>query len=210
MRRARRSWRRKPLRAVLATGDQELIDDFVELFKRAGARRFKKGVRRSAVFPIKVTRCSSPKASRGRLTRGGERARQLISEADDKTIVDQVVKDAKANNPAALALYFRFLRPPAHRAKPFIEPIDYMSARRAILEIGERLAKGELQIELHDAWSMASKPISAIVRSSRRRSSLGSKAPYAEATHELREQSPSPGARTWSRRRRRHHGDDRR
>ena len=94
---------------------------------------------------------------KGTPNRSTERARRLISEADDKTIVDKVVKDAKANNPAALALYFRFLRPPAPRAKTFIEPIDYMSpktieeARRAILELGERLAKGELPIELHDA-----------------------------------------------------------
>ena len=72
---------------------------------------------------------------KGTPNRGTERARRLISEA----IVDKVVKDAKANNPAALALYFRFLRPPAPRAKTFIEPIDYMSpktieeARRAIL-----------------------------------------------------------------------------
>ena len=41
--RVERSWWREPLRAVLATGDQELIDDFVELFKRAEARRFKRG-----------------------------------------------------------------------------------------------------------------------------------------------------------------------
>ena len=41
--RVERSWWREPLRAVLATGDQELIDDFVELFKRAEARQFKKG-----------------------------------------------------------------------------------------------------------------------------------------------------------------------
>jgi hypothetical protein len=41
--RIEQSWRREPLRAVLATGDQELIDDFVRLFKKAEMRRFQKG-----------------------------------------------------------------------------------------------------------------------------------------------------------------------
>jgi hypothetical protein len=85
-----------------------------------------------------------------------ERARRLISEADDKAIVRQVVKDAKANNPAALSFYFRHLRPPPPK-ETFIGPIDYVApktvdeARAAILELGERLAKREISLEAHDA-----------------------------------------------------------
>jgi hypothetical protein len=37
------AWWREPLRVVLATGDQGLIDDFVKLFKAVEARRFKSG-----------------------------------------------------------------------------------------------------------------------------------------------------------------------
>jgi hypothetical protein len=90
----------------------------------------------------------------GSPNKGTERARRLISEADDKAIVDQVVRDAKANNPHAIGVYFRYLRPPTPR---YISPIDYAApttiegARVLILELGERLAKGEIPTELHDS-----------------------------------------------------------
>jgi hypothetical protein len=39
---------------------------------------------------------------KGTPNQGTERARRLISEADDKEIVDAIVRDAKANNPRRL------------------------------------------------------------------------------------------------------------
>ena len=53
---------------------------------------------------------------KGTPNRGTERARRLISEADDKTIVDKVVKDAKANNPAALCSLFPLFEATGRRA----------------------------------------------------------------------------------------------
>jgi hypothetical protein len=53
-------------------------------------------------------------------------------------------------------IHFRFLRP-SSRWETFIGPIDYKApgtveeARAAILALGERLAKGEISIEAHDA-----------------------------------------------------------
>ena len=44
--RIERAWRREPLRAVLATGDQELIDDFVRRFRADFERRFPEAERR--------------------------------------------------------------------------------------------------------------------------------------------------------------------
>ena len=92
----------------------------------------------------------------GTPNRGTERARRLISEADDKAIVDQIVRDAKANNPHALQVYFRHLRPPTPK-ETYVGPVDYTApktieeARALILELGERLARREIPLEAHDA-----------------------------------------------------------
>ena len=48
---------------------------------------------------------------KGSPNKGTERARRLISEADDKAIVDRVVREAKDNtNPESARLYFRYLQ----------------------------------------------------------------------------------------------------
>ena len=89
---------------------------------------------------------------KGSHNKGTERARRLIAEGDDKAIVDQVVKDAKANNPAALALYFRYLRPPLSRTT-YVEPVDLeppktaQEARDAIARITAMIAKAEVDGE---------------------------------------------------------------
>jgi hypothetical protein len=89
---------------------------------------------------------------KGSHNRGTERARRLISEADDKAIVDQVVRDAKANNPAALAICFRYLRPPLSRTTS-VWPIDFeppksaQEARDAIARITSMIAKAEIDGE---------------------------------------------------------------
>lgn len=91
---------------------------------------------------------------KGTPNKATERARRLISAADDKAIIEKVVADAKVGEPEALRIYFRFLRPPLPR---FLGPIDYVAARTpeaaraALLELSERLAQGAIAIELHDA-----------------------------------------------------------
>jgi len=95
-----------------------------------------------------------PNAGRrkGSPNKGTERARRLISEADDKAIVDQVVRDAKANNPHALQVYFRYLRPPVSRTTS-VWPIDLeppknaQEARDAIARITSMIAKAEIDGE---------------------------------------------------------------
>jgi hypothetical protein len=88
----------------------------------------------------------------GTPNKGTERARRLISEGDDKEIVGQVVRGAKANNQAALALYFRYLRPPLSRTA-YVEPIDLEpprsaeEARDAIARITSMIAKAEIDGE---------------------------------------------------------------
>ena len=72
-------------------------------------------------------------------TRAPERARRLISEADDKAIVDEIVRDAKASNPAALTLYFRYLRPPLSRTTS-VWPID-LEPPKSAQEAKDAIAK---------------------------------------------------------------------
>jgi hypothetical protein len=54
----------------------------------------------------------------GTPNRATERARFLISEADDKAIVDRLVEEARAGNIAAMGLYFRYLRAPRPSPSP--------------------------------------------------------------------------------------------
>jgi hypothetical protein len=72
---------------------------------------------------------------KGTPNKGTERARRFISEADDKEIVDQVVRDAKVNNPEALHVYFRHLRPPSPRPETFIGSIPPRKHMRPIVLI---------------------------------------------------------------------------
>jgi hypothetical protein len=89
---------------------------------------------------------------KGSPNKGTERARRLISEADDRAIVDQIVRDAKANNPAALTLYFRYLRPPLSRTTS-VWPIDLeppksaQEARDAIAKLTSMIARAEIDGE---------------------------------------------------------------
>jgi hypothetical protein len=92
----------------------------------------------------------------GSLNRATVRARYVVSEADDKAIINKLVEEAKTGNAAAIGLYLRYLRPPQPR-ETIPSPIDYMApttiveAKTMVLVLGERLAKGELAVEVHDA-----------------------------------------------------------
>jgi hypothetical protein len=94
---------------------------------------------------------------KGTPNRNSERARRLIAEGDDGKIVAKVVADAKAGDAEARRLYFRHLRPPAPKSEQFVGPIPYIvpttveMARATILELGSRLAKRDISIEVHDA-----------------------------------------------------------
>ena len=74
-----------------------------------------------------------------------ERARRLISAADDKKIVDGVVSSAELGDVEARRIYFRYLRPAPSRSETYITPIGYVApktvaeARDVILALGERL-----------------------------------------------------------------------
>ena len=90
---------------------------------------------------------------KGSPNKGTERARRLISEADDKAIVDRVVREAKENtNPESTRIYFRYLRPPQPRTT-YAEPIDLQppktaqEAREAIGRITSMIAKAEIDGE---------------------------------------------------------------
>jgi hypothetical protein len=95
---------------------------------------------------------------KGSLNKKTELQRRLIEavNADDKTIVDGIIRDAKNGDPEARRLYLRHLRPPLSRQN-FVGPIDYVApktveaAREAILPLGERLARNEISVEAHNA-----------------------------------------------------------
>jgi hypothetical protein len=100
-----------------------------------------------------------PNAGRraGTPNKATERARRLIAEGRDRAIVDKITEGAETGDRAFAAMYLKHLRPPRPR-ETFVTPIpDYAkpasieAARQAILDLGERLAKGELSIEAHDA-----------------------------------------------------------
>jgi hypothetical protein len=101
---------------------------------------------------------------KGTANKGTIRAKRLIAEADDKAIVDVTVAAAKAGDPSAQNLYYRYLRPPAPKPQTFVAaPVDYVApttieeARETLLTLGERLTKGEISIEVHDALAGALK-----------------------------------------------------
>jgi hypothetical protein len=100
-----------------------------------------------------------PNAGRrkGTPNKGTVRARQLVAERDDKTIIDGVIEGAKLNDPSARTIYFRYVRPSSPRTGTYLKPIEYTTpktveeAHATVLELGKRLAKGEISIEAHDA-----------------------------------------------------------
>jgi hypothetical protein len=67
-----------------------------------------------------------------------------------------VTAELKVRAAAALAQY-QHPKPTAPKVETFTAPIDYArpasveAARERILELGERLAKGEISVEIHDA-----------------------------------------------------------
>jgi hypothetical protein len=81
--------------------------------------------------------------------------RLRIANGPDRAIVDKVIEDARAGDIEARRLYFRYLRPPLHET--FLFPVDYRApsnaeeARALVLELGERLTKGEMSLQAHDA-----------------------------------------------------------
>ena len=100
-----------------------------------------------------------PRFAHGRAKTGGrrpgspsgtERARRLISDADDAVIVARVITGAKAGEPEALLVYFRHLRPPTPRFLDLIAlepPKTAQAARDAIARITSMVAMGEVDGE---------------------------------------------------------------
>jgi hypothetical protein len=90
---------------------------------------------------------------KGSVNKGTERARRLIAEGDDKAIVDKVVHDAKAGDPVARTVYFRFLRPPTPQPKFVPASIGLKPAATAkeaaaqIAAVVARLDAGDLDLE---------------------------------------------------------------
>jgi hypothetical protein len=76
--------------------------------------------------------------------------------ADDKAIIDRVIADARSGDHAARQIYFRYMRP-LRRPETFLDPADYKTpetpeeARAMIFRLSDRLAKGEISLEMHDA-----------------------------------------------------------
>jgi hypothetical protein len=96
---------------------------------------------------------------KGTPNRRTEQLRRLIVPIndDDRAIIDRVIAGARNGDHVSLQIYFRYLRPAPPRSETFTSPIDYVkpetveAARERILELGERLAKGEVGVENHDA-----------------------------------------------------------
>jgi hypothetical protein len=92
---------------------------------------------------------------KGSVNKGTIRERLLVTQSADREIVNKVLEEAKAGDIEARRLYFRYLRPPMHEC--FILPTEYRAptnveeARALVLELGERLTKGELSLQAHDA-----------------------------------------------------------
>jgi hypothetical protein len=82
-----------------------------------------------------------------------ERELRRVASEDDRTIVNDVIQRAKAGDVEARRLYFRYLRPPLHES--FILPVEYRAprspeeARALVLELGERLTRGEISVQAH-------------------------------------------------------------
>jgi hypothetical protein len=101
-----------------------------------------------------------PNSGRGKGTanKATQHRRRLLEaiNADDKIILDRVIAEAKAGDHAARNLYFRYLRP-ERRPETFLDSTEHKKpgtveeARAEILELSERLSKGEISLETHDA-----------------------------------------------------------
>lgn len=88
----------------------------------------------------------------GTPNKGSERARRLISEGDDRAIIDAIIRDAKNNDAEARRLYLRHLRPPPPRGRP-ATPIDLppptsaREAQDAIAKVTSMIARCEIDGE---------------------------------------------------------------
>jgi hypothetical protein len=83
-----------------------------------------------------------------------QQARQAKANADDEEIIRKVIEGCKANDPEALRIYFRHLRPLPQRylgPHEYRAPQDIETARAMILTLGEQLAAGRIAAELHDS-----------------------------------------------------------
>jgi hypothetical protein len=67
-----------------------------------------------------------------------------------------VSQDARNGDHNARNLYFRYMRP-LQRPETFLDPADYKTpgtpeeARAMIFKLSDRLAEGEISLEMHDA-----------------------------------------------------------
>jgi hypothetical protein len=91
---------------------------------------------------------------KGTPNRGTERERRLIAEGDDQQIVSKVVAEAKAGDPGARQIYFRYLRPGPPRPASFapapfayMKPTTMAEANAEMNRIAEAVAGGELDLD---------------------------------------------------------------
>jgi hypothetical protein len=101
-----------------------------------------------------------PNSGRGKGTPNKSTAhrRRLMEaiNANDKAIIDKVIQDARNGDHSARHLYFRYLRP-MQRPETFLDPAEYKTptsaeeARAMIFKLSERLTKGDISLEMHDA-----------------------------------------------------------
>jgi hypothetical protein len=95
------------------------------------------------------------KGSRNKKTIARDRYAAALA-ADEAEIVAKVIEAAKAGDPEARRLFFRYVRsPPSHET--FVRPTEYTipqtveEARGRLLELGERMMRGEIGIEAYEA-----------------------------------------------------------
>jgi hypothetical protein len=83
--------------------------------------------------------------------------RHLISQADDRAIVDAIVVAAKAGDHKAQELYLRYFRPRRPRVNPtpinVVKPVTAEDVRSATAELLVRVLAGEVDLDAANAAS---------------------------------------------------------
>ena len=126
-----------------------------------------------------------------------------------------ITPDLKLRAAIALAQY-QHSKPTPARGGTLIDPIPYTApktveeARSLILELGERLAKGGIPVELHDALVAGIRAYlgDKAVEQQKILDELANSLRMAKL-HELRDASQAPQTRAWPQRGRRRRGDRR-
>jgi hypothetical protein len=106
---------------------------------------------------------------KGTPNRATERQRRFLEAVneDDRQIIDRTIADAKAGNLQAVALYYRFLRPPRPRLNPtpieMTKPETIADVRAAAAELMIKAMGGELDLDAAGAASAFLKAIESSI-----------------------------------------------